>query len=135
MRKFPRIEIDQIAYDGLQIEAVLSHKSTKNIATQAILNHISKKALSVLDHKTIVPEDIATERPLDHKTTEGAAIESGKPKKKRLSANPDALNKMREMWNQSPRPSYAAIARAIGYPKPTVFDAIQRMKKEGEFPD
>lgn len=73
-RKFPRIEIDQRAYDGLQIEAVLRHRTVREIATDAILSHVSNEALSVLDHKTIgpettTPEDIATKRPLDHKTT------------------------------------------------------------------
>jgi hypothetical protein len=144
MRKYPRIEIDQLAYDGLQIEAVLQHKTVREIATQAILTSISREALSVLDHKTIgpdttSPEDIATKRPLDHKTTEGAAIDSTGPgtsqKPKRLSENPDALRQIREMYAQSPRPSLAKMGEQIGYHKTTVHDAIKRMKKNNEIAD
>jgi hypothetical protein len=143
MRKYPRIEIDQKAYDGLQIEAVLRHKTTREIATEALLSHISKEALSVLDHKTVMPEDIATKRPLDHKTTEdecGAVTvadnrQSPAKKPKRLSANPDALQKIKEMYAQSPRPSLAKMSEQIGYHKATIHDAIQRMKKSGELVD
>ena len=140
MRKYPRIEIDQKAYDGLQIEAVLRHKSTREIATEALLSHISKEALSVLDHKTIgpeneIPETIATKRPLDHKTTEdecGAAPVADK--RKRLADNPDALQAIRDMWKAGEH-NQAEIARRIGYHRATVNDAIQRMKKSGELVD
>ena len=86
MRKYPRIEIDQKAYDGLSIEAVLQHRTAREIATEAILGYISQKALSAIDHKTAVPEDIATKRPPDHKTIVGAAIDSSKPKPAKISS-------------------------------------------------
>jgi hypothetical protein len=56
MRKYPRIEIDQKAYDGLQIEAVLQHKTAREIATSAILGYISKEALMVIRSKTTTPK-------------------------------------------------------------------------------
>jgi len=82
MRKYPRIEIDQLSYDGLQIEAVLQHKTPREIATKAILGYISQKALSAIDQttdrpeKTILPEnkigtitkDMQTKEPMDQKT-------------------------------------------------------------------
>lgn len=148
MRKYPRIEIDQKAYDGLQIEAVLRHKTTREIATEAILSHISTKAKSVLDHRTIgpqdpkttmegshkttMPEDIATKRPQDHRTTEGAVIDSINPqRKKRLADNPDALARIKEMWNSGQK-NQAEISRQIGYHRATVNDNIQRMLESGE---
>jgi len=139
MRKYPRIEIDQLAYDGLQIEAVLRHKTTREIATEAILTSISREALSVLDHKTIGPEitspkDIATKRPLDHKTSEGAAIDSSGPgtsqKRKRLADNQDALRQIREMWYGGVH-NGTEIAKRINYPKATVAEHIKKLKKEG----
>ena len=77
-RKYPRIEIEQKAFDALQIEAILQHKKIREIATEAILNHVSTEAKEVVDHQTIKPldlktesgEDIATDRPLDHQTDE-----------------------------------------------------------------
>ena len=135
MRKYPRIEIDQIAYDGLQIEAVLRHKSTREIATEALLSHISRKALSVLDHKTVMPEDIATKRPLDQRTIEAAAIESSGPdvsqKRKRLADNPDALEQIKTLWTQSPRPSFAEMSKILHYPKSTIAERAKAMQKEG----
>ena len=138
MRKYPRIEIDQIAYDGLQIEAVLRHKSTREIATEALLSHISKEALSVLDHKTVMREDIATKRPLDHKTTVdecGAVADSDKPKRKRLAKDQAAIEQIKELWMQSPRPTKTAIAKAICYPATTTSEMITRMLKRGELVD
>ena len=63
MRKYPRIEIDQKAYDGLSIEAVLQHKTIREIATKAILGYISKEALMVLDHKTYSTTEAAEPKP------------------------------------------------------------------------
>jgi hypothetical protein len=143
MRKYPRIEIDQKAYDGLSIEAVLRHKTTREIATQAILTSISREALSVLDHTTIgpettSPEDIATKRPLDHKTPEGAAIESGEStgpdapqKPRRLADNQTALEQIRLMWREHPRPSFAEMSKILHYPKSTIAERAKRMQKEG----
>jgi DNA-binding transcriptional ArsR family regulator len=150
MRKYPRIEIDQIAYDGLQIEAVLRHKTTREIATEALLSHISREALSVLDQETIgpetaKPEDIATKRPQDHKTTEGAAIDNSKtvnidrkdinkPKRKRLEKDLAAIQHIRELWTAGER-NISKIAKAIEYSRSTVGDHIERMKKKGDLID
>ena len=140
MRKYPRIEIDQKAYDGLQVEAVLRHRTTREIATQAILTSISREALSVLDHQTIgpettSPEDIATKGPLDHKTTEGAAIDIGgtgtSQKPRKLADNRTALDRIVEMLKQSPRPSFADIAKDIGYPKSTVAENVKKRRSSG----
>ena len=133
-RKYPRIEIDQLAYDGLQIEAVFQHRTIREIATEALLSHISREALSVLDHKTTSPEDIATKRPLDHKTSEGVAIDSNGPgtsqKRNRLADNPDALRQIREMWYGGMH-NGTEIAKRINYPKATVAEHIKKLKKEG----
>jgi len=143
MRKYPRIEIDQLAYDGLQIEAVLRHKTTREIATEALLSHISKEALSVLDHRTIGPEttrpkDIATKRPLDHMTTEATAINSSdstgpdvSQKRKRLFENPDALQQIKTMWAEGVH-NGTEIAKRINYPKATVAENIKKMKERRE---
>ena len=143
MRKYPRVEIDQKAYDGLQIEAVLRHRTTRDIATEAILGHISREALSVLDHRTIgpettSPEDIATKGPLDHKTTEGAAIKSNGPgtsqKRKRLFENPDAVQQIKTLWTEGVH-NGTEIAKRINYPKATVSERIRQMKERGELVD
>ena len=138
MRKYPRIEIDQIAYDGLQIEAVLRHKSTREIATEAILSHISTEAISFIDHKTVMREDIATKRPLDHKTTVdecGAVADSDKPKRKRLAKDQAAIEQIKELWMQSPRPTKTAIAAAVGHKPTTVNDLIRKLLATGELED
>jgi len=70
MRKYPRIEIDQKAYDGLQIEAVLQHKTAREIATEAILGYISKEALMVIRHKTTTPRHSEGDRPTQDNRTD-----------------------------------------------------------------
>ena len=138
-RKYPRIEIDQRAYDALQAEGILQHRTVREIATDAILSHISTEAISFVDRKTVMREDIATKRPLDHKTTEdkcGAVTDNDKPqKRKRLADNPDALQQIKDMWDSNPRPSYQHIADAVGYAKATVAENIKRMKEKGELAD
>lgn len=53
----------------------------------------------------------------------------------KLSNDPIALAKLKEIWTRTPRPSYAEMGREIGYPKGTAFSAIQAMKKKGELAD
>ena len=67
MRKYPRIEIDQKAFDGLQIEAVLQHKTVREIATNAILGYISPEAKMVIRSKTTTPTE--TVRPAPQQRT------------------------------------------------------------------
>jgi hypothetical protein len=131
MRKYPRIEIDQLAYDGLQIEAVLQHKTPREIATKAILGYISEKALSAIDH--------TTDRPQDHKTSEDKADAGAvddlphlQPQKRRkLADNPDALQQIKTLW-QGGEHNAAQIAKAVGYPRGTVWENIKKMKEKGE---
>lgn len=137
-RKYPRIEIDQRAYDALQAEGILQHRTVREIATDAILNHISTEAISFVDRKTVMREDIATKRPLDHKTTVdkcGAVADSDKPKRKSLAKDQAAIEQIKELWKQSPRPTKTAIARSIGYPATTTSEMIGRMLKKGELVD
>lgn len=129
-RKFPRIEIDQRAYDGLLAEGILQHRTVRDIATEAILSHISTEAIRFIDHITTMPQDIATERPQDHKITGRAAIDS---KRKRLADNPDALAQIKELWAGGLH-NGAKIAREIGYPRATVAENIKKMKDRGDLP-
>jgi len=127
MRKFPRIEIDQRAYDVLQAEGILRHKTAREIATEAILSHVSKEAICFID--------IATKRPLDHKTIKAECGASTViDKRKRLADNPDALEQIKSMWKAGEH-NQAEISRRIGYHRATVNDAIKRMKKAGELSD
>ena len=44
--KYTRIEITQDAYAGLEAEAIIQRKTLKKLASDLILNGISKKALN-----------------------------------------------------------------------------------------
>ena len=140
-RKFPRIEIDQRAYDALQAEGTLRHKTIREIATEAILASISKEAIELIDRKTSKSltsqvKDIATFGPYQN-TTERECLKVGdviicSPKKKRIADNPDALAAIKEMWTRTPRPSLAAMAKELGYTKVTVADNVRKMHERGE---
>jgi len=130
MRKYPRIEIDQLAYDGLQIEAVLQHKTPREIASKAILGYISQKSLSAIDQT-----NQTTARPQDHKTIEDNTVAVIDKPRKRLFDNPEAIAKIKELWALDPRPSLKEIAKIVNYPKATVADNALKMKKRGELPE
>jgi hypothetical protein len=119
-RKFPRIEIDQRAYDALQAEGILRHRTIREIATEAIFKHISKEALEFIDHGTIETEC----------STKGEMVVC-KQKRKRLKDNLGALAKIKVMWNSGQK-NQAEIARAIGYSGATVAKSIKSMKDRGE---
>ncbi|MGD0954870.1 MAG: hypothetical protein ABR985_21215 [Methanotrichaceae archaeon] len=120
-RKFPRIEIYQRAYDALQAEGILRHRTIREIATEAICKHISKEALEFIDHGTTIETECGTK---------GEMVVC-KPKRKRLKDNIGALAKIKVMWNSGQK-NQAEIARAIGYSGATVAKNIKSMKDRGE---
>ena len=125
MRKYPRIEIDQKAFDGLQIEAVLKHRTVRDIATEAILSHISPRALSVLDHKTYVAtEPIESNAPKTQLPTQ-----TSRPKQ--LAKDTAAISRITHLWTTTGL-SVADIARDIDRPRQTVEALIKRLIDRGE---
>jgi hypothetical protein len=148
IRKYPRIEIDQRAYDALQAEGILQHKTAKEIATAAILSYVSKESINFIDHQTIRPtkdtlpddivtvgpEDITTLGPQDKITEVECTVvnaEDAPQKKKRLADDSNAIAKIKEMW-QAGVHSAAKIAKNIGYSRATVSENIKKMKEKGE---
>ena len=125
MRKYPRIEIDQKAFDGLQIEAVLKHKTVREIATEAILGYISKEALSVLDHKTYTTtEPNETPTPKTQLSTQAS-------RPKQLAKDTVAISRITHLWTTTDLP-VADIARDIDRPRQTVEALIKRLIERGE---
>ena len=125
MRKYPRIEIDQKAYDGLQIEAVLKSKTIREIATDIILSHISKEAINVLDHKTY--EDIKPTEPPQSRTRP-PQTQAERPKQ--LAKDAAALSRIKELWEAGK--TAAAIAKEIDRPRATTQSQIKRMIERKE---
>jgi hypothetical protein len=124
MRKYPRIEIDQKAFDGLQIESVLNGKTVRDIATNAILGYISKEAKMVLDHKTY--EDTKPNEPPQSRTRPQA--QAGRPKQ--LAKDEAGIARVKELWQSGM--AIADIARDINRPRQTVQAFIDRLIKQKE---
>jgi translation initiation factor 2B subunit (eIF-2B alpha/beta/delta family) len=59
------------------------------------------------------------------------ALREGKP---RLSENPQALGRIKELLAQTPRPSISQIAKEIGYPRVTVAGYVKQMTNPGVYP-
>ena len=122
MRKYPRIEIDQKAYDGLQIESVLQHKTAREIATEAILGYISPEAKMVIDHKT-------------DSATEAQSSPPPKPPKskghKQLVKDEVKVARIKELWTTTTLP-VAEIARQVGGKRQTVASLIERLIERKE---
>jgi len=125
MRKYPRIEIDQKAYDGLQIEAVIQNKTVREIATNAILGYISKEAIMVLDHKTY--EDTKTTEPPKSRTRP-PQDQAGRPKQ--LAKDAAGIAQIKELWATGM--NMAEIAKQINRPRTTTQAQIERMIGRGE---
>ncbi len=133
MRKYPRIEIDQRAYDGLQIEAVLQHKTAREIATSAILGYISKEALMVIRHKTTTPtETVRTPPPAPQRTTPPYQPTDDRPKQ--LAKDLPALNHIKELWTTT-HMTVHDIAKEIDRPRTTVQTLVNRLLERGELPE
>jgi len=50
----------------------------------------------------------------------------------KLSQDPIALAKLKELYGLDPRPSLVAMGKELGYSKSTVADNIKRLKENGE---
>lgn len=125
MRRFPRIEIDQKAFDGLQIEAVLKHKTVRDIATEAILGYISKESLSVLDHKTYITTEPS--EPIAPKIQ--LSTQAGRPRQ--LARDKAAVAQIKELWTSTDL-SITDIAAQVEAPRQTVDGLIKRLIDRGE---
>jgi hypothetical protein len=127
MRKYPRIEIDQKAFDGLQIEAVLKGKTVREIATNAILGYISKETIIVLDHKTYEGAEVAEPKP---------SIPPKSPPKatgahKQLVKDEAKVAQIKDLWSSTDQ-SVAEISRQVGGKRQTVDSIIKRLIAKGE---
>lgn len=125
-RKYPRIEIDQKAYDGLQIESVLNGKTVREIATKAILGYISKEANMVLDHKTY--EDTKPTEPPQSRTIP-PQVQAERPKQ--LAKDTVALSRISHLWTNTDM-TIADISRDIGRPRQTTEALVKRLIAKGE---
>ena len=131
MRKYPRIEIDQKAYDGLQIEAVLQHKTTREIATNAILGYISKEALMVIRSKTTTPTETGRTAPPAPPQHIAPPYQPTDDRPKQLAKDLPALDHIKELWTTT-HMTVHDIAKEIDRPRTTVQTLINRLLERGE---
>ena len=123
--KIHRISLSAEAYARLAYIAALEQISPKDWIEQRI-----KDAWGHRDEKAKNPII-----QLDDKPKCGAVADSEKPKRKSLAKDQAAIEQIKELWKQSPRPTKTAIARSIGYPATTTSEMIGRMLKKGELVD
>jgi hypothetical protein len=112
--------------------------SPKDLVNMLIIENMSPKAREFMEprpHDTAIPQPIAANEPLSpspHEPIRRAANVADIPqKRKKLADNPNALTKIKTLWNSGQR-NQAEIARQIGYHRATVNDNIQKMIEAGE---
>jgi len=145
----PRIEIRPDLWPALQVEAIARGVSPKELVNSLILAALSPRAYEFMSpskdpipcthdpmipssHDTTTPETIATKTPITPADQGGAAIKSGEPQKgRRLSGDPDALARLKEMYRAGVR-SPTVIGKAINYPRTTVSEMLSRLRERGE---
>lgn len=123
--KIHRISLEAEGYARLAYIAALEQISPKDWMEERI-----KEAWDHRDEKAKNPII-----QLDDKPKCGAVADSDKPKRKRLAKDQAAIEQIKELWMQSPRPTKTAIAKAICYPATTTSEMITRMLKRGELVD
>ena len=134
MRKYPRIEIDQKAYDGLQIESVLQHKTAREIATSAILGYISKEALMVIRSKTTTPTETVRPAPPAPQQRTVPLYQPTEKRPAQLAKDQPAVAHMKELWLTT-NMTLKDIATELGRPRTTVQALVDRLIERGELAD
>ena len=124
--KNPRITITPKAYQALCIQAALEMLPPGSLASRVILSYHSQEANQAL--LAAAWREALPHKEPQKRLPEKKALKEAKPK---LSQNPQALAKIKELWSQTPRPSISEIAKEIDYPKATVADNIKRRAKTG----
>ncbi len=114
MPQKPRIVIDPHALQALSVWAALEHKEPGSLLSDIILKSMPSEVKEVLEPKESMP------------------IEALRVKRLRLSQDQVALERIRELWNQTPRPTIQEIAKEIGRPTATVAGNIKKMRHRGE---
>ena len=120
-----RVVLDIEVYDALKAEALVRHENLKDTLSAMVLENLSPEAHTIL--KCIRDRNGPKAPKANHECGASTAIE----KTRQLSKNPDALEKIKTLWNEGER-NRAEIARKIGYPKATTSAVISRMIKAGE---
>jgi len=112
---------------GLEAEAVLQGKTLKKLASDLILSGISAKALNFVRLRSeSIPGDEASLNSDAHETYRAGEQRS------RISDNQEAIQKIKDLWSQNPRPSRREIARIIDYPASSTKYQIKNMLERGE---
>lgn len=114
MPQKPRIVIDPHALQALRVWAALEHKEPGSLLSDIILKSMPAEVKEVLEPKESMP------------------IEALRIKRPRLSQDRVALERIRELWSQTPRPTIQEIAKEIGRPIATVAGNIKKMRHRGE---
>ena len=156
-----KVTLSPEAYKALEVEAMLHGDSLKDTASKLILKAACPKCKEILDIMARPPKGTSEEVPKgesdngpkdpmaqlpngtiaqgpDVTTANGPDVtrdegpKGPKAKRKRLSEDPIALAKIKEMWSQSPRPTLTAMAKETGYSKSTISDNIKKLKEKGE---
>jgi hypothetical protein len=125
--RYTRIEITREAYMGLEAEAVLQGKTLKKLTSELILRNISPKALRFIhegDKSLYGKEAVEGEEAL-----ETADLRIHRP---RISNNAEAIEQIKVLWSQNPRPSQREIAKIIDYPASSTKYQIRNMLENGE---
>ncbi len=127
-----KVTLTPEAYKALEVESMLMGVSLKDAASKMILKNACPKCKEILGIMARPPKGQKEE---EIKSTEAQGQKKTvdpKAKRPKLSESPMALERIKELWQVTPRPLIREIAIEIGYPKATVADNIRKMKERGE---
>jgi len=155
-----KVTLSPDAYKVLEVEAMLHGDSLKDTASKLIIKAACPKCKEILDIMARPPKGQMEEVPKgeraqvsqvpisqepeiipaqEHKVTlaqgrkgpKSQLPDSPKAKRQRLSQDPMAITKIKELWKAGEH-NAAKIAKEIGYPKATTWENIKKLKDKEE---
>lgn len=121
----PRVSISPEAFQALNIQAAIEGRSIVDVLSNLVMKNLSPEARRAID--AIQPErQIVTMA--KHPECGMSDVAEKRPK---LSANPDALSRIQELWLAGEHNS-VVISQDIGYPRATTWENIKRLRDQGK---
>lgn len=148
MDRKPRIAIDPKTFKALKVWSALEGIALETLVGKLTFANIPDRVRDALGDITPKPSsplgtietscetvedavvcEVENEKPRNTKKATIVGVKNV-PAKRKLSQDPDAIARIRETWNTTPRPSIKDIAKQVGYPYDTVYQYIKRHNGE-----
>ena len=132
MERKPRIAIDPKTFKALKIWSALEGIPIGTLVGRLTFVDMPDNVRDALGETTLKPSPPEAMETICQTVEDAIVCEV---KKKTLAYDLAAQETIEELWQQTPRPSYAEIANYVEYPRGTIHSFIRKLIKEGDLAD